>query len=174
MKLLLNFFSIALSIALLAPAAVYAAPPPWEVEELLNKSAPEFSLHKLDDTPLSLSSLKGKTVLLNFWATWCGPCLAEMPSLNQLYQQFKQKDFLVIAVSIDENKSAILHFLKKASFDFIIVHDKALTAAEAYKVFAYPTSFLIDRKGILRKKYIGEQNWVANELVEEINGFVNH
>ncbi len=165
---------IGLFLYTISYGSALAAPPPWEVEELMNKPAPDFSLNKLDGTTLNLSSLKGKVILVNFWATWCGPCLAEMPSLNALYAKFKRSDVEVIAISIDEKKDTITSFLKKFSFDFPIVHDPELNIANSYKVFAYPTTFLIDKNGILQKKYIGEQDWIKEEIILEIKTFLNN
>ena len=172
MKKYVTDFLLYFSIFFFSLTTVYAAPPPWEVEELMNSPAPDFTLEKLDNTTLTLSSLKGKVILVNFWATWCGPCLAEMPSLSQMYSELKQKDLVVVAISIDEKKSTVDHFLKKFPLEFPVVNDPNLTTAEAYKVFAYPTSFLIDRDGIVQKKYIGEQNWLAKELIDEINSYI--
>jgi len=122
----------------------WAIPPaPWEADELMGKTAPAFTLTALDGKKVSLSDVKGKVVLLNFWATWCPPCKAEIPSMNALYQELSAQGFTILAVSSDRKKEHVTRLLEKTPVDFTILHDPENDLASVYKVFALPTSFII-------------------------------
>ncbi len=146
---------------------------PWEIEEIMNKPAPQFTLSDMDGREISLSSFNGKVIIINFWATWCPPCKAEMPSLDSLYREFRNSGLEVIAVSVDRSKDDIKDFLRSRSLEFIILHDKELRVSRDYKVYAYPTSFIIDRKGILREKFIGEVDWLSEEMKRTVKGYLS-
>ncbi|RMG02893.1 MAG: TlpA family protein disulfide reductase [Nitrospirae bacterium] len=167
-------YIVLLFVVLFIPAITVAIPPaPWEIEELLGKDAPSFRLNDLNGNEVTLSAFQGKVVLINFWATWCGPCKREMPGLEEVFKRYKNQGFTVIAVSIDSEKSAILNFLKSIPLSFPILHDPKIEVSKRYKVYAYPTSFLIDRKGIIREKFIGEENWLDESRTKLIERFLN-
>jgi peroxiredoxin len=150
-----------------------AAAGPWEINEIIGKEAPDFTLKDMADTDVALSSFKGKVIVVNFWATWCKPCKDEMPSLNKLYDTYKDKGLVVLGVSVDKSKKPIVKFLKKVPVDFPILLDANLTVKdELYKVFSLPTTFIIDRSGILEKYYRGEMNWMDPEIIKLIKGYL--
>jgi len=105
-------------------------------------SAPDFTLNDINGKKVNLSEFKGKAVLLNFWATWCGPCRAEMPSLNNLYNEYKDKDFVVLAVSVDTSEKPVKSFARelKLTFPILMDKDKAVSFDE-YAVLGLPTTF---------------------------------
>src|SRR5208337_109579 len=112
--------------------------------KLINRQAPEFSLKDVNGSTVSLSSYKGRVILLNFWATWCPSCTEEMPSMNKLARQLKNREFSVIAVSTDRSVSDVREFLKKNPSDCTVLLDYSLSVSKPlYKVFMLPTSFLI-------------------------------
>lgn len=144
------------------PAA--AAPPPWEIETLQGKPASSFTLPDMKGKKVSLNDFAGQVVLLNFWATWCGPCRKEMPALDALHQRYAHQGFTVLGVSMDDDAQVIRNFFKKITVTFPILHDSGKDSAEKYRVFALPTSFLIDRKGVVRQFLTGQQDWDSREF----------
>ncbi len=156
------------------PSAFAANPSPFAADKLTNQRAPDFTLKDVKGVAFSLSSYKGRVVLLNFWATWCPACKEEMPSMNKLGRQFKNRKFSIIAVSTDRSVADVREFLKGESADFTVLVDESLSVSKfLYKVFALPTSYLIDKKGVIVEKYFGEENWTDPELVRKIEGYIN-
>lgn len=169
--MILNRLSIILAfIFLTLPAEAVA---PWEIEETMGKAAPLFELKDLSDRKVSLSEFKGKVVLINFWATWCIPCREEMPSLNKLFNRFKERGLTVLGISINSSKRSIQGFLKEVPLSFPILLDSNGKVSRDYKVFAYPTTILIDREGRLREKFIGETDWTAPDVIRIIERYIN-
>lgn len=132
-------------------------------------SAPDFALNDITGKKVNLSEFRGKVVLLNFWATWCGPCKAEMPSLNNLYNEYKDKGFVVLAVSVDTSEKPVKSFARehKLAFPVLLDKDKAVSFDE-YAVLGLPTTFLIDKTGIVIEKIIGEREWDSPQMKEKI------
>ncbi|MBF0541043.1 MAG: TlpA family protein disulfide reductase [Nitrospirae bacterium] len=161
-------------IILLTSNLIYAAPPaPWEADDIVGKNAPDFTLNSIEGKKIKLSVYKGKTILLNFWATWCGPCQEEIPAMNQLLERFKKKGFIILAVSIDDDDETVSNFLKNTAMNFTILRDpEQKIARSSYKVFGYPFSFLINKKGIIVKRYIGAVDWIDSDILNEISGYL--
>jgi peroxiredoxin len=131
--------------------------------------APEFSLFDRSHQKKSLIDYRGKVVLLNFWATWCVPCVEEMGSLEQLSRQFKGKNFEVIAISLDEGGwSAIDRFLSKIPVSFTILLDADFKVADQYGTYRVPETYLINSKGQIVDKILGAHNWIERAMVEKI------
>lgn len=120
----------------------------------LGKPAPEFSLLGLDGTVLRLSDLRGKIVLVNFWATWCVPCRKEFPELVKAYEENKG-DVVVVGVDLQENVDQVRAFAEDFGARFPIVIDEKGEVADAYRVLGLPSSYFIDRDGVLRGQYFG-------------------
>ncbi len=148
------------------------APSPWSIGELVGKKAPEFVLKDMNDKPVSLSSLKGSVVLVSFWATWCPPCREEMASLNRLYRDNRNKGLVIVAVSTDRSASPVKEFLGKSPVEFSVLMDSGSKVARQYKVFSLPTSFLVDRNGVIVQKYLGEEEWDSAKIRDQINAVV--
>jgi peroxiredoxin len=130
----------------------------------LGEPAPNFQLRDLNGHLVTLSDLRGKVVLLNFWATWCGPCRVEMPAMEQLYRMFQRKDFEILAVSTDAQGVAITRpFQQENRLTFPILHDPDYRVGLTYGARSLPMTFLIDRLGIIRHQIFGARDWEAPE-----------
>ena len=129
----------------------------------LGSKAPAFEANSIDATTVkrTLDDYRGKVVLLNIWATWCGPCIVEMPTLEALHREFKDTDLRIVAVSIDEaeTEQGIRDFVKKLGVTFEVLHDREGDISTTYQAIGYPTTFVIGRDGVIRKKVIGAADW---------------
>ncbi len=112
-------------------------------------NVPNFSLSDLSDQTVSLKSLQGKTVLINFWATWCAPCVAEMPAMENLYNKLKQDNFEIVAISVDSKsaRSNLEKFVKDKNISFTILHDPSGEVGQKFGVEGIPESFFVDTRG---------------------------
>jgi Peroxiredoxin len=117
--------------------------------------APNFTLYDLQGNKVSLSDYKGKNVYLNFWATWCPPCKAEMPELEKVYQRTKNSDLVILAVEIGEPKDTVQSFINDKGYNFKVLLDSDQSTAAAYGISAIPTSFFIDKDGNIVAKQVG-------------------
>lgn len=118
--------------------------------------APDFALASLDGTPVKLSDFRGKTVFLNFFASWCPPCRAEMPDVLATYQQNAQaNNMVVLAVDMQEESSVVSNYASSVGLTFPIVLDRSGSVAGLYRITAIPTSFFIDKDGVVRDMQIG-------------------
>jgi len=111
------------------------------------RPAPSFTLPTRAGVPVDLDSLRGRVVLVDFWASWCEPCKKSFPWLATIYGQYAEKGLSVVAVNLDKNQDQAVEFLDKYSVPFVIAYDPAGRTAEAFDVSVMPTSFLIDRQG---------------------------
>lgn len=141
---------------------------PLDSDKIINSKAPDFSLKDINGKTVTLSTFKGKVVLLNFWATWCPPCRAEMPALNKLQHVLKPRGLEVVAVSTDRSINDIEDFLERHRIDFPILFDSDRNIAKQYRVFSMPTTFLINRNGIIVEKFYGEYDWTEPETKGKI------
>ncbi len=124
--------------------------------------APNFTLPDLDGKMVSLADYKGKVVLLNIWATWCPPCVDEMPSMEKLYQELKGESFEILAVSIDvSGTKAVLPFMIENKLSFPALTDSKGDIKSLYQTTGVPESFIIDEEGIIVEKVIGPRDWVS-------------
>jgi len=147
------------------------APAVAEVRE--KKPALEITVNSLTNVPLKLSALKGKVVLLNFWATWCPPCREEIPSMMKLNSAMAGKPFQMVSVSIDEGGvPEIESFFKTSGYSLPTYTDQGGEAARTYGITGVPESFLIDKNGILVKKVIGPLAWDAPETITFLEGLM--
>ncbi|MDR0311989.1 MAG: TlpA family protein disulfide reductase [Treponema sp.] len=126
---------------------------------LSSESVPE-ALRKVQ----SLSALKGKVVFLNFWATWCGPCRVEMPSMETLYLKYKDKGFEILAVNSGERNSEVMSFMTSYGLSFPTVLDTDGTVSRFYGIQAIPTSYLIDREGNMILRLVGSIDWDTPQI----------
>lgn len=117
--------------------------------------APDFKLKDLDGTEVSLSNFKGKKVYINFFATWCGPCKEEMPDLEKLYQETKDDDLVILAISGGEDKTTVENFIKNNNYNFKVLVDPVGSTNRSYNISSIPTSYFIDENGNIANKRIG-------------------
>jgi cytochrome c biogenesis protein CcmG/thiol:disulfide interchange protein DsbE len=142
----------------------------------INKPAPDFTV-KDSERAVTLSQYRGKTVVLNFWATWCPPCVEEMPSLVQLQKKLQDKNVVVLAVSVDDDESDYHKFLKDHNIDLVTVREGGTKTgtgvispvSNLYGTFKLPESYIIDRDGMLRRKFVGPVDWGQTEIVEYLS-----
>ena len=135
--------------------------------------APEFSVLSLEGKAVSLSSYRGKVVMVHFWATWCPPCVEELPTLERLYRAYYGKDLEILAVSVDEGGAdAVGQFMKKNRFSLPVLLNPDKSVASAYGTFKFPETYLIDREGIIRRKIIGAADWTSPAAQEIIQAMV--
>lgn len=121
-------------------------------------AAPDFTLPSLGGKAVSLNSYKGKVVLLNFFATWCPPCRAEMPDLESSYKELKDKGLEIIAVDLQEDQNTVSGYVKSLGLSFTILLDRGADVFGQYHVTGLPTSYFIDRDGVIREISIGALN----------------
>ena len=127
--------------------------------------APDFTLQDID-RKVTLSELRGKTVVLNFWASWCGPCIAETPSLVAMSNGLRERNVVVLAVSVDEDDSAYHRFIKEQNMNMLTVRDAEKKSNDLYGTHVFPETYIIDRNGVIRRKVIGEMNWTTPEITD--------
>ncbi|MBN6885678.1 thiol-disulfide isomerase/thioredoxin [Cytobacillus horneckiae] len=132
--------------------------------------APEIELVDINGDSFKLSDYKGKAVLLNFWASWCGPCEAEMPYMEKLHKKYQEDDIEIIAVNMTRSEKvndAPEKFVEKHDLTFTIPMDQEGVASKDYEIMAYPTSYFIDSDGVIRNKVLGALNeeYMEKELL---------
>ena len=137
--------------------------------EWIGKPAPEFQVKDLKGEELSLEKYKGQVVLLDFWATWCGPCIAELPNVKKTYQKYKDQKFQIIGISLDRSQKPLEAFIEKEELGWVHYWDQGRQIANQYKVTGIPSMFLLDGQGVIRKAGLrGHALGIAvAELVEE-------
>ena len=130
----------------------------------IGTQAPDFTVTDSQKT-VSLSQFRGKPVVLNFWATWCPPCIEEVPSIVALQKQMGDK-VVVLAVSIDVENEAYTKFTEKRMPGVLTVRDGDQRAANLFGTFGWPETYIIDRNGVIRRKFIGAQDWTSPEIID--------
>lgn len=129
--------------------------------------APSFELESLTGGKLNLLNYRGKVVFINFWATWCSTCEVEMPSMEKLYQRFKDHGFEMLTISVDKDPSLIEPFMKKYNLTFPVLLDPdSDVAKKKYKTTGVPETFIVNREGIIVFKKIGPDDWATDEMME--------
>ena len=136
--------------------------------------APEFQLPTVDGKQVSLSDFRGKIVMVHFWATWCPPCVDELPTLERVYRSFLGTDFELLAVSVDEGGAqAVASFLKKNRLGLPVLLNPSGSIAKSYGTFKFPETYLLDRNGIVRYKVIGPADWNMPENIKAIKDMID-
>jgi cytochrome c biogenesis protein CcmG/thiol:disulfide interchange protein DsbE len=153
--------SLGIGFLLLALSGCYSGSRPSRI----GRAAPDFTVGDSDRT-VTLSQFKGQVVVLNFWATWCPPCIEEMPSLVEMQQRMKAKGVTVLAVSIDVDANAYREFLKQHGVNLLTVRDPDQKAPSLYGTSKWPETYIIDRNGMVRRKFIGAVDWTDPEVIE--------
>ncbi|MES9971579.1 MAG: TlpA disulfide reductase family protein [Candidatus Thiodiazotropha sp.] len=135
-------------------------------------SAPELKLKDLNGANYRLRDLKGKVVLVNFWTSWCPPCIEEMPSLIRLDEAMSQADFVILAVNVEEEKRRVSNIARRLKLSFPVLLDPTKIVGNAWKVKVFPSSFLVDVQGRLRYQAIGPVDWDNDEITGIVNQLI--
>ncbi len=135
--------------------------------------APDFTLKNLEGSEVSLKDFEGKVVFLNFWATWCGPCREEMPSMERLWQRFKEEDFVILAVDLRESRGEVVSFMKEYGLTFPVLLDSKGEVGSMFGVRAIPTTYLLDSEGKIVGGAIGARNWESDDAFELIESLLS-
>ncbi len=131
----------------------------------IGTNAPELTVQ--DSTnQFTLSQFRGQVVVLNFWATWCAPCVEEIPSLVEMQRRLKAKGVTVLAVSVDVNEGAYRQFVKDHNVNLLTVRDPSGKSNQIYGTFKFPETYVIDRAGVMRRKFIGAVDWTEPEITD--------
>ncbi len=134
--------------------------------------APEFELTDINDKKIALADKRGKVILLNFWASWCPPCVKEIPSMNRLAESFDAADFEIVSVNFKESPSTIEKFLKEVQVDFPVLIDLDGKVSAKYEIFAFPSSFLIDKQGKMKYSVNTAIEWDTAEAKATIQEMI--
>lgn len=134
--------------------------------------APRFELGSADGKTIDLASLQGKVVMINFWASWCGPCRKEMPILEQLNKQYRPKGLALVGINVEPDPSAALEWLKATPVSFPILFDSQSKVSKLYQVAGMPNTVIIDRKGMVRYIHRGYRPGVENDYLDQIRQLI--
>jgi cytochrome c biogenesis protein CcmG/thiol:disulfide interchange protein DsbE len=155
--------------SLLAVVALLAGCDRGPVPEMVGQPAPDFTVQD-SSRRVALSDLRGKVVVLNFWATWCPPCVEEMPSLIELQKRMPDR-ISVFAVSTDEDRAAYERFIRERGLTptLLTIRDPEQKSNALYGTFRFPETYVIDRHGVLRRKFIGPVDWTRPEIMQYLS-----
>lgn len=138
-----------------------------------NTEPPPLALPDLQGHKRTLADYRGKVVLVNFWASWCPPCVREMPSMQRLNAALKDRPFVIVTVNMDETREEITTFLHKLKIhDFVVLMDRGGKVLQRWKVHVFPTSFVLDAKGKLRYAFAGAPEWDEGKVRKQIEALV--
>jgi peroxiredoxin len=159
-----------LAAAVLAAALLawfFAGDAPAPIDR--GSQAPPFDLPRIGENgALSLASLRGKVVLLNFWATWCEPCEEELPAMQRLHRELSGSAFELVAVSVDADPAPVLQFQQRLGLGFTLLLDADQRVARSYQTFRFPETLLIGRDGVILERYVGPKDWDAPVYLDRI------
>ena len=135
--------------------------------------APEFRLKKLDGRSVSLAEFRGKVVMVHFWATWCPPCVEELPTLDRLYRSLTGSDFVMLAVNEDEGGAgSVASFLQQDKLSLPVLLDTGSEVARLYGTYKLPETYIVDRRGVVRYKAIGPLDWTAASSIQVLRNII--
>ena len=138
----------------------------------LGEKVPDFTLRKDDGQVASLADFRGKILVLNFWASWCGPCVDELPSLKQFAQRYAGKDVTVLGISLDEDPDAYQEFLLKYEINFPNLRNPSHSVSDSYGTFKLPETYIISRDGYLLNKIIGPTDWSSQQMLDYVDSLL--
>jgi peroxiredoxin len=155
--------SIAILGLLITSACYRGSRPPR-----IGTAAPDFTVQDAERS-VSLNQFRGQVVVLNFWATWCPPCVEETPSLVNMADRMKSKGVTVVGVSVDVDGGAYKKFISDHRVDYLTVRDADHKSSDLYGTFKYPETYIIDRKGVVRRKFLGAVDWNSKEVTDYLD-----
>ena len=139
---------------------------------ITGSAAPDFTLKSNSGENLKLSEFRGEVVLINFWASWCGPCRQEMPVLDELHRQYKALGFTVLGVNVEEDSSAARKLLEEVKISFPIMFDNNSVVSKQYDVIAMPSTVLVDRNGNMRYIHKGYKPGLEDQYLQQIRDLI--
>ena len=134
--------------------------------------APDFELQDTNGKTWKLSDLKGQVIFINFWATWCPPCREEMPSMQELYEAMPSDSFKMLTILSNDDPTLAVNFIAKVGATFPILLDPLSKTSSAYGLTGVPETYVVDKQGILRQKYLGPRNWSSDEAKQLIMAYI--
>jgi cytochrome c biogenesis protein CcmG, thiol:disulfide interchange protein DsbE len=135
-------------------------------------SAPGFSVTTEKGQKISRSEFGGKLLVVNFWATWCPPCIEEMPSLNQFASTMSKEGVVVLGISVDRNEQAYRNFLQRNQLSFLVARDPEENISSSYGTFKWPETYVVNRDGRVVQKHIGPRDWTDPQIVNSIRALL--
>jgi cytochrome c biogenesis protein CcmG/thiol:disulfide interchange protein DsbE len=156
-----SFSSLVLVCLLGALSGCYSGKRPARI----GSNAPDFTVQD-SQNKVTLSQLRGQVVVLNFWATWCAPCVEEMPSLVDMQRRLKDKGVTVVAISVDVDGNAYRQFVKNHNVNLLTVRDPDQKSNSMYGTSKFPETYIIDRNGVIRRKFMGAVDWTAKDVTD--------
>jgi cytochrome c biogenesis protein CcmG, thiol:disulfide interchange protein DsbE len=156
-----RFLALTATLAIAILVGCYSGSRPPRI----GSPAPDFTVQDAE-RKVTLSQYRGQVVVLNFWATWCPPCVEETPSLVQMNDRLKNKGITLVGVSVDVDADAYHRFIKNHKIDYVTVRDSDQKSNNLYGTFKFPETYIIDRNGTLRRKFIGAVDWNSREITE--------
>ncbi len=162
-----------IAIALLAVGLIWVVAPTLQVRVIeAGDTAPDFSIVTESGKTVTRSDFGGKLLVLNFWASWCPPCIEELPSLNEFAKQYASQGVVVLGVSIDKNEKLYRNFLKQRQVAFATGRDPENDIGANYGTFQIPETYLIDRSGKVREKIISNMDWMDPAFLQRVRGML--
>jgi len=156
------------TVILVAFTFIFSMTTSYAASEKLSGKAANFTLKSRSGKNIKLSELRGEVVMLNFWASWCGPCRKEMPLLEKIHKKYKRLGFTLLGVNVEENSSDAKNYLKDVNVTFPILFDRTQKTSKLYDVSAMPTTILIDRNGNKRFIHKGYKAGYENDYKKQI------
>ncbi|HKJ04951.1 MAG TPA: TlpA disulfide reductase family protein [Geopsychrobacteraceae bacterium] len=142
--------------------------------EPANQKAPDFTLEDMQGNKVSLSDFKGKIVMINFWATWCPPCIEEMPSMEKLYKKLGKEDFVILAINIEPDaREYVAEFLAKNPYTYPVLLDGESLVQELYGAYRLPETVIVNRQGEIVNRVVGGRDWMDETMIQLLASMVN-
>jgi len=163
-----------LKVLLIAGTVAFLAIIGWNLRDTTVREgdrAPVFSVHTDQGREVTPEHFDGKVLVLNFWATWCAPCITEIPSLNEFQRKFRDKGVVVLAVSVDKNPEKYKRFLQRFKLAFETYRDPDSNISASYGTFQYPETYII-KDGRVVRKYISDQNWLSSDIDQYVQSLL--
>ncbi len=135
-------------------------------------NAPSFSITASNGQTISQDNFGGKLLILNFWATWCPPCIEETPSLIELHKRFANRGLVVLGISVDKNEKAYQAFLKRFGLPYLTARDPEEKINTDYGTIKYPESYIIDQRGKVLQKIVGARDWTDEKMVSDVQSYL--